>query len=300
MDEYSYSPESTSIFTANTQDNAAAGEASVPSTHFGNNDNGYITLIEDIEVPAEEAGVLTNFDIAEGTSVKKDDELAKIDDAQVRMAARVADAKLKSAERQSSNDVNIRYAQAASKVAYAEILQADEANKITPNTIPQAEYRRLLLAHKQAELQIEQASHEFAVAKYTVDVQRAELDAAELNVRKMVILSPMDGTIVEKFRHTGEWVKPGDPLMRLIRMDTVRIKFLLDAKSIPMSDVHERAVEVTVPILPGKTFTGKVSFISPIIESGTRYQVWAEIKNIQENGYWILQPGMQANAVLKK
>lgn len=269
-----------------------AGAPSVSSPQLGT-DTGYITLIDDIEVPAEEAGVLVEFGVKEGSSVKKGDLLAKIDDDQVRMAVRVADAKLKSAQRQASNDVNIRYARAASQVAYAEILQAQEANEKTPNTVPQSEVRRYLLAHKQAELQIEQATHEFTVAKYAVEVQQAELEAAQLGLDKRKIDAPVDGTVVERFKNVGEWVKPGDPLLRLIRMDVVRVKFLLDAKTIPVSQVRGRTVQVTVPILPGKTFSGKVTFISPLIESGTRYQVWAEIPNQQENGYWILQPGMQ-------
>ena len=303
-DEFSYSPSSSSIFGTTTQDSQTTGtaqglSAAAAPVYNSGNENGYITLIDDIEVPSEEAGVLRNFDIQEGAQVKKDDLIAKLDDEQALMLIRQADAKLKSAERQASNDVNIRYATAATRVAYAEIQQADEANAKTPNTVTQAEVRRLMLAHKQAELQIEQATHDFTVAKFTVDVQRTELDAANLALKKRSILSPMDGIVVEKFRHAGEWVKPGDPLLRLIRMDTMRIKFTLDVKTNPMSEVMNREVEVTVPLLPGKTFQGKVTFISPVIESGTRYQVWAEIANQQESGCWILQPGMQANAVVK-
>ena len=303
-DEFSYSPKSSSIFGTTTQDSQTNGtaqglSAAAAPVYNSGNENGYITLIDDIEVPSEEAGVLRDFDLQEGAQVKKGDLIAKLDDEQALMLIQQADAKLKSAERQASNDVNIRYANAATRVAYAEIQQADEANAKTPNTVTQAEVRRLMLAHKQAELQIEQATHDFTVAKYTVDVQRAELDAANLALKKRSILSPMDGIVVEKFRHAGEWVKPGDPLLRLIRMDTMRIKFTLDVKTNPMSEVMNRAVEVTVPLLPGKTFQGKVTFLSPVIESGTRYQVWAEITNQQENGCWILQPGMQANAVVK-
>ncbi|MDO4574503.1 MAG: efflux RND transporter periplasmic adaptor subunit [Planctomycetia bacterium] len=289
-------PEATATATEYSPSIFSSTPAAAVETTHSTNDTGYITLIDDIEVPAEEAGVLVELNVQEGTEVKKGDTLARIDDDKTRMAMQVAEAKLKSAQRQASNDVNIRYAKAASQVAYAEILQSEEANKKTTNTVTQAELRRQILSYKQAELQIEQATHEYTCANFAVEVQQAELDAAKVDVKKRTICSPLDGIVVERFRNAGEWVKPGDPLLRLIRMDTVRVKFLLDAQTVPMAGIRGKTVQVTVPILPGKTFSGKVTFVSPLIESGTRYQVWAEIQNVQENGVWTLQPGMQANA----
>lgn len=286
-------------FTAPAFSNPAITGSAHASGSGVTDDTGYITLIEDIEVPAQEAGVLTELKVKEGDTVKLGDALARIDDEQAQMAVTVGESKLAAAERKASNDVNIKYANAAKDVAYAEILQADEANAKVRNTVTDAEYRRLLLAHKQAVLQIEQATHDFVVSKYEVDVQRTELKAAQLGVTRRVIKAPSPGIILERFRHQGEWVKPGDPLVRLARLDVVRLKFQLDARNVPMSGVRGRNVEVKAPLLPGKAFHGKITFVDPVLIAGTKYQVWVEIQNEQENGEWLLRPAMRANAELK-
>ena len=265
----------------------------------GSNDTGFITLIEDIEVPAQEAGQLVALNVREGESVQRGMQLAKIDDDQARMAVLVAEAKLRSAMRKAGNDVNIRYAKAAKDVAQAEQAAAEEANRKVKGTVTQAELNRLKLAVTQAELQIEQATHDFEVTQNDVDIQKTELAASRLGVQRRLIQAPVDGIVVERFRHQGEWVKPGDPLLRLIRMDVVRIKFKLDARDVPMSSVRGRNVTVQVPLLPGKVFQGKITFVNPVIEGGSRYAVWAEIQNQQADGMWMLQPGMPASAEVK-
>lgn len=314
-----HAPASSSIFEEAASAGAAARSGN-PTGHFSapreyssagtagashaagsdmTDDAGYITLIVDIKVPAQEAGVLTELKVKEGDIVKLGDVLARIDDEQALMAVEVGESKLAAAERKASNDVNIEYAKAAKAVAYAEILQADEANAKVPNTVTNAEYRRLLLAHKQAELQIEQATHDYVVSKYEVDVQRTELKAAQLGVRRRVIKAPSSGIVLERFRQQGEWVKPDEQLLQLARLDVVRLKFKLDARKVPMSGVRGRNVEVTAPLLPGKSFHGKITFVDPVLISGTKYQVWVEIQNEQENGEWLLRPAMRANAELK-
>ncbi|MDO4550607.1 MAG: efflux RND transporter periplasmic adaptor subunit [Planctomycetia bacterium] len=263
------------------------------------NDLGRITLIEEIEVPAQEAGQLIELHVHEGDSVKYGATLAKIDDDQAKMAVTVSEAKLRTAEQKAGNDVNVRYAQAAKAVSEAELEQAFEANAKVPNTVTRAELNRLGLAVTQATLQIEQARHDLEVAKEEVEIQKAELAASKLTLRRRTISAPQDGIVVERYRHLGEWVKPGDPILRLIRMDVVRIKFTLDVESVPMATVRGRNVEVKVHTLPNRVFQGRVTFVNPVLESGTRYQVWAEIQNEQEDGFWLLNSGMHATAEIK-
>ncbi|MDO4571092.1 MAG: efflux RND transporter periplasmic adaptor subunit [Planctomycetia bacterium] len=301
-----FSPSATQSSAPHPAPNSAPASALMPqpvptsadSAGSNSNGEGYITVIDEVEVPAEESGVLVSLPIKEGDAVQKGMELARIDDAQVQMAVRVAQAKLDSAEKQAENDVNIRYAKAATDVAAQEIVQARTANERTPNTVTLAELRRLQLAHKQATLQIEQAEHDFIVAKFSVQVQEAELDAAKLNVQKKIICAPIDGVVVERFRQAGEWVKPGDPLLKIMNLEKVRIKFVVSA-SVPQSQLMGQEVVVSAPGHSSETFRGIVTFIDPNIDQGMNYQVWAEIQNRQQDGFWILKPGMAARAELK-
>ncbi|MCR5162492.1 MAG: biotin/lipoyl-binding protein, partial [Thermoguttaceae bacterium] len=174
-------------------------------------ENGLIIPIYEVDVPAEEAGVLMKLYITDFQQIKADDLIVQIDDRQAKMAVNVAEAKKESAEIQMKNNVNVRYAMAARDVANAEVLQADEANHKVPNTVPVVEYNRLILSRTQATLQIEQAEQEIKVAGENYKVAKAELEAAQLDQTKFEVHSPHDGVVMELYRKEGEWLKPGDP-----------------------------------------------------------------------------------------
>ena len=260
-----------------------------------NQGKGHIMPIDQAEVPAQEQGVLTKFFIREGYEVKKDDPLAQIDDEQAKMSVQVQQAKLNAAEREASNDVNIRYAKAAKNVAEAELKSAKETIARVPGAVPATEIRKLELSVVQATLQIEQSTNQFEISKYQVDVSKAELDAAKLGVTRRVVKSPISGIIVEKYRNEGEWVKPGDPIVKVVYFEKLRVKTTFDINRIPMQRVMRHNAKITVVQKPGMTFNGKVVFANPVIQSGGAYEVWIDVENVQEkDGFWALQPGMNA------
>jgi hypothetical protein len=42
-------------------------------------------------------------------------------------------------------------------------------------------------------------------------------------------------------------------------------------------------------------FSGQIVFVSPLVEAGGEYKVWAEVDNrVSPNKNWILQPGLSA------
>ncbi len=260
-----------------------------------NQGKGHIMPIDQAEVPAQEQGVLTKFFIREGYEVKKDDPLAQIDDEQAKMSVQVQQAKLNAAEREASNDVNIRYAKAAKNVAEAELKSAKETIARVPGAVPATEIRKLELSVVQATLQIEQSTNQFEISKYQVDVSKAELDASKLGVSRRVVKSPISGIIVEKYRNEGEWVKPGDPIVKVVYFEKLRVKTTFDINRIPLQRVLKHNAKITVVQKPGMTFNGRVVFANPVVQSGGAYEVWIDVDNVVEkDGFWALQPGMNA------
>lgn len=266
-------------------------------------ENGLIVPIYEVDVPAEEAGVMRKLYVQDFAQIKKDEILVQLDDRQAVMAVNVAEAKKESAEIQMKNDVNVRYAIAAHAVADAEIKKADEANHKVPNTVPDVEYNRLVLSKTQANLQIEQAQQELKVAAQNYNVSMAELDAAKLDQTRFEIHSPHDGVVMEIFRKEGEWLKPGDPILHLVQMNPIRYSFRIESKTPPES-VFGQPVKLFIPTI-GREVQGTVTFIKPSHDIGDMYQVWVDIENTWQpfknqsetaiqKGYWILQPGMRA------
>ncbi len=267
-----------------------------------------VSLVAEAQVPAQEAGILVEVTAREGQQVAAGERLARIDDSQTLSAHQVAALKLDMARERSANNINVRYAQAASDVARVEYEQAWKANQKSSGTIADSEIRRLYLSDRKALLAIEQAALEQRLAALEAKVYEAEATAASVDVQRRQINSPLDGVVVRVNRRQGEWVQPGDPVLHVVRMDRLRIEGFLGAtdvrdrdgrvtaKGYPPAHIHGRPVTVTVELAEGRreTFQGKVVFVSPMVQAGSEYRFWAEVVNRREDDQWLLLPGMTA------
>ncbi|MCE9556493.1 MAG: HlyD family efflux transporter periplasmic adaptor subunit [Planctomycetes bacterium] len=259
-------------------------------------ENCFVMLVEEADIPAQEAGVLAELKVAEGTEVRAGDLLAKIDDRRAEIDKRLAADQYASAREKADNDINFRYATAAADVAEAAYQAALDANRRVANSVASSEVRKLKLEHRRAVLQIEQSRLERSTMGHEAQEAAAKLEAADDNLRRRKITSPLDGVVVDVRRHVGEWVQPGDVVLHVVRLDRLRVEGFIKAADAPSSRIRGRDVTVTVE-LAGKAgkerheVTGKVVFVSPLLQTGGDYRVWAEVNNRQQDGQWLLQPG---------
>jgi len=278
----------------------AAAPATVPAAQV-TLPHCLVSLIEEVQVPAEEAGVLSGLAVKEGQQVKTEELLAKIDDVQAKMQVRVAGLKLAVAGEKAANDVSIRYSTAAAAVAAAEYQLNVEANQKVPGTVPKTEIRKLLLTWQRAALEIEQAEMTMRIDGLQAKVSEAEVEASQEILDRHSIKSPLDGVVVELYHHAGEWVKPGDPVMHVVRVDRLRVEGFLNASEVAPGEVDGQPVGVRVELARGRVeqFAGRIVFVSPLVQAGGEYQVWAEVENRQEGEHWLLRPGLNAQMTIQ-
>ena len=263
-----------------------------------------VSLVEEAEVPAREAGVLLELQIREGDVVSRGDLIARIDDSQPDFDRRKAVAEHAQAQAKAESDVDVRYAVAAEQVAKAEYDKANESNNRVPGSVTRVELDRLQLTWKRGELQIEQAQVERKLATMAVQSQEVDIAAAEDAINRRKILAPLDGVVVRVYPHLGEWMQPGDPLARVVRADRLRVEGFVDAARFDPDKVRDRPVTVEVTLADERveTFKGRIVFTSPIVESGGEYLVWAEVENRQlEAGHpeeWMLRPGQSVEMTI--
>ncbi len=102
------------------------------------------------------------------------------------------------------------------------------------------------------------------------------------------------------YRHLGEWVAPGDPVVRIVRVDRLRLEAFLNAKDFGPEEIDGKAITVEVDLARGRKvkFPGKVVFVSPLVEAGGEYRVLCDVVNRQENAQWLLRPGMVADMTI--
>jgi multidrug efflux pump subunit AcrA (membrane-fusion protein) len=257
-----------------------------------------VTLIDEAKVPAREAGVLVELAVHEGQDVTKGQVIAKIDDNQPQMEKRKARAEHDQALARAESDVDIRFSKESAGVAKLEWDKAEESHRRAPQSVSEIERKRLELNFMKSTLQIEQAELEQKLARLASDSKQVEVDAAESAIERRQITAPLEGEVVEVFPHLGEWMQPGDPLARVVRTDKVRVEGYVDSAKWDPETVRDRPVTVVVTLAGDRqeTFSGRIVFTSPIVESGGDYRVWAEVANRRENNsdIWIMRPGMTA------
>ena len=156
-----------------------------------------------------------------------------------------------------------------------------------------------MAAHK-TNLQIEKAISEQHAAELALAARQAEVKLAANEFEKCQINSPIPGEIIERMRRPGEWVNPGEAIARVVRLDVLRVEgFLSTTEQTPLA-VKGAPVSVAVALDGGKIeiFTGRITFVSPIVQAGGHYRVWAEVQNRQTKEHWMLQPGMTAQMTI--
>jgi macrolide-specific efflux system membrane fusion protein len=255
-----------------------------------------VSLIEDVQVPAREAGPLTNVAVAEGDYVKVGHLLAQIDDQQPKLDKLAAELQRDAAITKAQDDIEVRYAEAAFEVASAELERALGIDRRTPGGVTQQEIEKLRLAKHRDSLQIERSKLETRVARMNADVQQAAVKSAEDAVARRQILSPLAGVVVTIFHEKGEWVAAGEAVLEVVRVDRLRVEGFVNATEIAPDEISGRPVTVDVQLAGGRAgrFAGKVVFVSPLVQAGGKYRVRAEVENKSENGHPLLRPGMAA------
>ena len=260
-----------------------------------------VTLIDEIDVAAQENGLITEINVHEGSEIKADDKIAQISDSKAQAAKKVAQAEHEVALAEAENDISVRYAAAAAKVAEYDWRAHDAANRQAKGSTPEAEMKKLLLQWKKGELEVEKAQLELDVAKLTAKAKEAAVEAADDDIHRRRVFSPIDAVVIEIDKHVGEWVNPGDRMMRIVRMNKVRVEGILPIAEVSPTQVVDRPVTVETT-LSGKRsvqFTGQIVFVAPELDiSGKYYRVVAEVENREERGAWLLLKGMSPTVIV--
>lgn len=261
---------------------AASGDPVIPKCMIG--------LVDDIQVPASDAGVLTHLGVREGSAIRAEDVLAKVDTREAEAQRNAAKYAVESALQRWKDDIEERFALAQLEHAKSALTEIRNANKDL-QAVTNDEVRTAELNVKRSELAIEKAQHDRTLAGHEYWVKKAELELAQIAVDKRTVFAPFDGVVLEVLRHQNEWVSPGDPIVRVIRLDTLQVDGYVNLDEYSPSQIDGCEVTVDVKVGPNKTIStaGRIVNIDPIAGTdgkGSRYLVRAEIANRQEDGRW--------------
>ncbi|MGV3485800.1 MAG: efflux RND transporter periplasmic adaptor subunit, partial [Planctomycetaceae bacterium] len=207
---------------------APASAASSPELRA---ENCMVKLIQNVRVPAEVEGRITDMKIVEGSSVQQGDLLAVIDDTQSQLMLELKKAEEREAELNAINDVNIRDAINSERSANAEAEAYKELRR--EGATPYWEMEKKILEADRAKLRIELAESQQKIAKVQYIAKKTERQLAEHELTRRKVLAPFGGFIESRIAQLGEWVQPGSPVLQLVRLDRLRIEGDIDALRYP-------------------------------------------------------------------
>lgn len=253
--------------------NSPQGILSIPSA--------LVKLSETVKVPAEYGGVLTDVPVREGQLVRKGDLIARVNDRELRLRVERAAQEDQIARLSAQNDVDIRYAIKSSEVAQSELARSHRSNAKVANSVPASRVDRQRLERDRAVLQQEQAKRDYKAEQLKTKLTRNELDLSNLLLEKTEIRSPMNGMVVAVERKRGEWVEPSETVVKIVRVDRLRVEGFVAAEKAGLltnGDVVE--VRFSQAWLKSKMYPGKIVFISPEANPvNSQLMIWAEIEN---------------------
>ena len=155
--------------------------------------------------------------------------------------------------------------------------------------------------------QAEAATAQAEAAKAQVESARAALNILEVQLNKMTLTAPADGSVLSRAIQPGEVAAAGAPLLVLGQVDDLTITVYLPEDRYGAINLGEMA-QVNVDSFPEVTFTANVTYIAEKAEftprnvqtaAGRRSTVFA-VKLSIENPEGKLKPGMPADVKFER
>lgn len=127
------------------------------------------------------------------------------------------------------------------------------------------------------------------------DIQIDEIIEFGKPKEQFPILSDLNGIVISKQVNLGDYIKQGSSLFEVADLSRLWVLFDIHESEMPWIKVGDE-VTFTIESIPGETFSGKISFIDPLINPNTRV---AQARVVVSNSRRKLKPEMFASGTVK-
>jgi RND family efflux transporter MFP subunit len=158
--------------------------------------------------------------------------------------------------------------------AAAELGQAKQAHARADELFNRRLVPKQTLDDAQATLGAKQAIYESALQNAKtlggdIDASNATVKLADRQLRDTSIRAPFDGYVQKRLVSLGEFVKSQTPVMSIVRVDSLKVTAEIPERMAPWIKVGQ-SVEISVDAFPDKTIAGRLSRLSPAVNTPTR------------------------------
>ncbi len=231
----------------------------------------------------------------------------------------------------AANQLKVQAAEQAQALAANELRRAEQAKRDFNDSVSQSELDNLKLAQQRTTIDAQQAAFEQNISKQRAaaaaeaykatelsveqlgieadhatamqvihqlqaDLSRVELAEAELAIEQHQLRAPLDGIVLEKYRDVGEWLEAGAAVVRILRLDRLRVEGYLPIRGIRFELAGARvSLRIEAESQQILEFEGQITFVNPQVDSvNGDVMVWAEF----DNPNYRAKPGLQGKMLI--
>ncbi|WP_447730486.1 efflux RND transporter periplasmic adaptor subunit [Pseudoxanthomonas suwonensis] len=104
--------------------------------------------------------------------------------------------------------------------------------------------------------------------RYDLEQARAAYDLARLELSYTTVVAPISGVVASRDIKPGNFVQINSPIIRIV--DSSRLEATLNVPEREMAKLRPgQAVTLVADALPGRSFTGVVDRVSPVVDNGS-------------------------------
>jgi len=256
-----------------------------------------IEFVDDIMLPALEAGAITTINVREGQFITAGTIVGQIDDSLPHYELDRAKLRYQNAFKAAKDQTSILAAQKEYELArnvYEKNKRLRGKGSRSESEVMESRFQREI-----ALLKLDKANNDREMAFGEAKVELAGMDSVKQRIARHTLRSNYDAYVVDIIKKPQEYVNIGDDVIRLARMDQMWVQASLNAKSLNAADAENRPVTVTLKTANGEeTFEGKIDQVSLEYVSAEEYQVKIKVQNRREGNSWMLRPFSQVSMVI--
>jgi len=246
---------------------------------------GTLAPVTQVDIGSEVSGTIETVDVDYNARVRAGQVLARINPDKFKAQVAQARAALQSAQ------AKLRETQATvkeSNLAHWRCAQLRPKDLCSQQTLDQAQAA------------VDRATANQAMASADVMRTKAALNAAETDLAKSVIRSPIDGIVLTRAVEPGQTVAAAfqSPVLFTLAQDLARMELDVDIDEADIGEVHEgQRASFTVDAYPNRTFPATIAQVRygpRTIQGVVTYQTVLMVDNKE----LLLRPGMTATAMI--
>jgi HlyD family secretion protein len=263
---------------------------------------------DEIIISAEQGGVLMQYDLSEGQTVKAGQVAGYIDTIPLALKKEQILYQIEALRsRKPDSQTQLKTLKTQLQTAQRELIRFEKLKQADAASQKQIDDLNSQCDVLQSQIDAQQSSLNISNQSIDSDTKALMTQVKQIDdqIRRSILKIPTDGTILLSYVNTHEMIVPGKALYQIAQMNTMKLRVFVSADQLIQIKLNQNVSVKTDDGHGGtKTYTGKVSWISSKAEFTPKtiqtkneraHQVFAVKIDVPNDGY--LKIGMYGEVV---